>query len=187
MLHIAVCPLILTGRMVMRDLQGDSLGNLQGLYTRVYTVFFFETPYWENLFKYIILSTLLLHTAMFLPLLDLASMVGTVLSIVLTEVALLFVMPHTTEFTTAESVVVAHSVYMLILGYSVGVTQLDGSATVPISSMTVVAIDCAITALTTGYVLHQFAKYKAMVRTIKAKFQSSHPLVGTYGEIDSQI
>ena len=92
--------------MVMRDLNSDSLGNLAGLYTRVYTIFFFETPYWENLFKYVILSTLLLQMTCFLPLLDVSNQVATLLAIVLTEVALLFVMPSTSEFTTAEAVIV---------------------------------------------------------------------------------
>ena len=175
-------------RMVMRDLQGDSLGNLNGLYTRVYTVFFFETPYWENLFKYIILSTLLLHTAMFLPGEPPSTIVSTVLSIVLTEVALLFVMPETGDFTTAESVVVFHSMYMLILGYTIAAaTMLSGSSEAPVTPMTIVGVNVGITAVTLVYVMQQYAQFKKLVKTIKAKFQSSHPLVGTYGQIDEQI
>ena len=61
----------------------------------------------------------------FLPKLDLASLVGTVLAVALTEVALLFVMPPTDDFTTAECVVNVQSLYVIIQAFVVGLACDD--------------------------------------------------------------
>jgi hypothetical protein len=71
--------------MVVRDLTETSLGNKSGVYTRVYTVFLFEAPYGEDLTKFIIFSSLLVQLSVFLPALELADMVGSGLSLVLTQ------------------------------------------------------------------------------------------------------
>ena len=77
-------------RMVVRDLTADTPGNFSGIYTRVYPVFFFEAKWAENFATYIVFSTIMMHLTVFLPKLDLALLVGTVLAVALTEVALLF-------------------------------------------------------------------------------------------------
>ena len=201
-------------RMVMRDLTGEALGNMKGLYTRVYTVFFFVTPFWESLFQYIVLSTMLLHATMFLPLFSIDNAFGTMLAIVLTQVALLFSMPDTKGvFTTAETVVVAHAIYFLVIGYCLGMDKIvlanrqdpsssanatavtasaAGSLGLLVSDLTltptVVAVtNVFVTLCTVAYVVREYQKFTKLVQTIKAKFQSSHPLVGTYGDIDAQI
>ena len=102
-------------------------------------------------------------------------------------------MPHTNEFTTAESIVVAHSLYMLIVGFTIGAMQLmsdaegRGAAPLAITPAMVVGLNVAITAVTVAYVMQQYAQFQRLCASIKAKFQSAHPLVGTYGEIDAQI
>ena len=71
--------------MVVRDLTKQSLGNSSGVYTRVYTVFLFEAPHGEDLTKFIIFSSLLVQLSIFMPALELADMIGSGLSLVLTQ------------------------------------------------------------------------------------------------------
>ena len=79
----------------------------------------------ENFATYIVFSTIMMHLTVFLPKLELASLVGTVLAVALTEVALLFVMPPTDEFTTAECVVIVQSLYVIIQAFVVGLACDD--------------------------------------------------------------
>lgn len=117
-------------RMVVRDLSGDSLGNLAGIYTRVYTVFFFEAPWLETFCTYIVFSTLMVHLTIFLPRLALGDLIGTALAIALTAVALLFVMPPSNEFTTAEIVVLLQALYVLASAAAIGLLQPPSCADV---------------------------------------------------------
>ena len=57
------------------------------------------------------LMRIMMHLTIFLPKLSLGSLISTVLGVALTDVALLFRMPLTNEFTTAARVVVFHALY----------------------------------------------------------------------------
>lgn len=172
-------------RMVMRDLRTETLGNLQGLYTRVYTVFFFTTPPTENLCKFVLLCMVMTNLSSFLPLLEMGDMLAIVLTIVLTQIALLFVMPHNQDFTLAETVISAHAIYVLLLGIFIAVLLWLEEEMIMTSY--VVVVNVAITVMTVAYVARQRWKFLQLVQTIKRKFQGPHPLVGSFTEIDAQI
>ena len=179
-------------RMVVRDLTGDSLGNLSGIYTRIYTVFFFEAPWVENFVNYCVFSTLMLHLTIFLPRLDLASLIGTVLAVALTEVALLFVMPVTDEFTTAESVVLFQALYVIAMAFVVGLTCDDAegagdTARCAVQQSHMLVANVLITFVTVLWLMREYRAYLRLVSKIKGKFKSVHAFVGMFKDIDGQI
>ena len=190
-------------RMVVRDLTENTLGNLSGIYTRVYTVFVFEALWLENFAKYIVLSTIMMHLTIFLPKVGLASTVGTVLAVALTEVALLFVMPPTDELTTAESVIIVQVLYVISLAFVVGLVCDDETfwtfGTFKQTSGWEEGDECAVqmwhmfianivtTVCTVAWCVREYRAYRRLVRLIKGKFKSVHAYVGMFKDIDKQI
>ena len=177
-------------RMVVRDLTAKTLGNFSGIYTRVYTVFFFEAKWVENFATYIVFSTIMMHLTVFLPKLDLASLVGTVLAVALTEVALLFVMPPTDEFTTAECVVIVQSLYVIIQAFVVGLAcddEISGTTDCVIQMWHMFIANMVVTVCTVAWCVLEYRRYKGLVRSIKDTFKSVHAYVGMFKDIDKQI
>jgi len=174
-------------RMVVRDLTENTLGNLAGIYTRVYTVFVFEAKWLENFAKYIVLSTIMMHLTIFLPKIKLASTVSTVLAVALTEVALLFVMPPTDELTTAESVIIVQALYVISQAFVVGLVCEDETSECAVEMWHMLIANMVTTLCTVAWCLREYREYRRLVRKIKNKFKSVHAYVGTFKDIDEQI
>lgn len=178
-------------RMVVRDLTSESLGNLSGVYTRVYTILFFEASWIEDTVKYIIVSLLLLNLTLFLPAMEVADLIAIVLAIALTEVALLFVMPHTNEVTTAESVLLGHATYVIAAGFVVGLScnqsDPDDDTASEVSLKHMLFANAAMTLTTIAWCMKEYRAYRALVNIIKNKFRATHAFVGMFAEIDREI
>lgn len=175
-------------RMVVRDLSGDSLGNLSGIYTRVYTVFFFESEWAEDLLKYLLTSMLLVYMTVFLPFLKIQDLLATSLALILTEVALLFVMPPTMRFTTAETTIVIHMMYMFLLTFVIGLPLTCGVVVQPLrASMVLFALNAIMTAVTAAWMVREWLAFNELKARVRQKFRSMHKFVGTFKEIDEQI
>ena len=176
-------------RMVVRDLSSVTEGNIAGIYTRCYATFFFEQKFSENLFKYIFISMLLLHTTYFLPLLEINDMVGTVITLVLTEVAFFFVLPETQEYTTTELVIIAHTLYMLGELFVLGFAQASGDAKlIEIIARGTGPANAVATIATFLFVTVEYRSYRAMLRNIKSKFEPvALGFVAYYDQVDQLI
>ena len=183
-------------RTVFRDLQKDTLGNVAGNYTRVYTVFFFESYAFENIFKFVVVSTLLLQVSLFYPAFEIDAIVSSLLAVVLTEVALLFTMPQEGVFSTAEAILVGHIIYEVSLTFSVAVPQtynehfLNQTRDAPErqAEMATIAWYNVVATLLTGlFLLVEYLRFKTLVRGIKRCFLTEHEFVGSYEAIDKQI
>ena len=177
-------------RMVVRDLTENTLGNLSGIYTRVYTVFVFEALWLENFSKYIVLPTIMMHLTVFLPKVKLASTVSTVLAVALTEVALLFVMPPTDELTTAERVIIVQVLYVISQAFVVGLVCDDetfGTSECAVQMWHMAIANMVTTVCTVAWCLREYRKYRRLVCLIKDKFKSVHDYVGIFEDIDKQI
>mmetsp|Transcript_1450 Transcript_1450/g.3679 ORF Transcript_1450/g.3679 Transcript_1450/m.3679 type:complete len:383 (+) Transcript_1450:121-1269(+) len=183
-------------RMFVRDLSRKSMGNVAGTYTRVYTVFFFQAPFFEtlsNLLKYVIVSTVMLNLTSFV-LSSAEAILSAVLAISLADIALLFTLPKHTTAITAERVVICHVLYELMLAivllasyYWRGwwhdeVKRLSGA-----DYGSVFYANVAATVLTVGFVLREWHCYRQLVQTIKQKFHPVHGQVGAFDEVDREI
>ena len=156
-------------RMVVRQLVGDSAN----IYPRIYTAMFFMTPWLENFATFIIFSTIMLHLTMFLPKFELDAIIGTVLAVALTEVALLFVMPNTDEFTTAETVVVVQALYVIIQAFVVGLVCDDGISETEVCVIQmwhILIANTVVTVCTAAWCVYEYRSYKRLVKKIKSKF-----------------
>jgi len=167
-------------KMVVRDLSQDTKGNLRGVYTRIYTCLFFESSWSENLFKYVILSAILLSLLVFTPLLDLADLLAINLALILTEVALLFVLKHTEKFTTTEIVIVSHILSMVFITILTALNILQDT-----SSMLYVII--TINVVTILFVIYEYIKYKKLIHKLKTTFFSNGSEIGDFTEIDKIV
>lgn len=166
-------------KMVARDLTEKTLGNASGIYTRVYTTMFFDDTSIESFCKFILLSLVLMNTTVFLPEMGIEDNFGALMTIVLTEVALLFVLPESSEFTTAESVIVGHSIYMIAILF--GIHAEDPSLETILISNAVVSV------LTLIFVIIEYRNFMGLIARIKNKFKEGTNLVGSYMEIDKEI
>jgi len=167
-------------KMFIRDLTVNPKGNLRGIYTRVYTCLFFESSYMENLFKYVILSTILLSLFLFTTELELDDLLQVDLALVLTEVALLFILRDTQEFTTSERVIVAHTISMIVMTILTAADVLHDSF----------LISCAIGLIMVGtflFVLYEYHQFHRLVSKLKAMFYANGKRVGSFVEIDRII
>lgn len=103
-------------RMLIRDLEDKSIGNIEGIYSRVYVVVFFEVPTVVNLVNYIIIPLLVTQLCTFYSSVELGDILSTILAMVLAFVALLFVMPHGQEVTLATEVLCVEICYCIVVG-----------------------------------------------------------------------
>jgi len=117
------------------------------------------------------------------------------LVIVLTEVALLFVMPKTVEFTTAEAAVVMQSFYVLLLAFFVGL-YCDGDEACAVEQWHIFCANVAVTLLTITLTLRDYFAFRRLVRNVKSLFlvdeikNKETPLdhhVGSFERIDEHI
>ena len=166
-------------KMVARDLTTKTLGNHSGIYTRVYTTMFFDDISIESFCKFILLSIVLMNTTVFLPEMDIEDNFSAVLTIVLTEVALLFVLPESSDFTTAESVIVGHSMYMIAILFGIHLRNMSVEA--------VLICNAVVTVLTIIFTVCEYRNFVDLVARIKSKFKEGTKLVGNYSEIDKEI
>jgi len=167
-------------KMFIRDLTVNPKGNLCGIYTRVYTCLFFESSYMENLFKYIVLSTVLSSLFLFTTNLELHDLLGVDVALILTEVALLFVLRETAEFTTSERVLVSHTISMITM------TILTASGVLHNRLLIAVTIGI-IVAGTLLFVLYEYHQFYRLVSKLKAMFYANGEKVGSFVEIDGII
>lgn len=173
-------------RMFVRDLSGKTLGNLAGIYTRVYCVFFFQAPVSENMFKYIILSTLLLNLPIFVADADKESMVSTVLAIALSDIALIFTLPRQKNATfTAEVLIISHVLYELLLVFAMCYKKLIWNSEVGIVGVGMANLIATIS--TVAFVSFEYWQFRGLVTTIKNKFKHTEGQVGAFDEVDQEI
>ena len=132
----------------------------------------------------------MMHLTIFLPKVGLASTVGTVLAVALTEVALLFVMPPTDELTTAESVIIVQVLYVISLAFVVGLVCDDetfGTSECAVQMWHMLIANVVTTVCTVAWCVREYRAYRRLVRLIKGKFKSVHAYVGMFKDIDKQI
>eukprot|EP01084_Bolivina_argentea_P021454 39866_1 len=160
-------------KMFVRDLRVNSKGNLSGIYTRIYTCLFFELNWFEDLFKYVLVSTILMYLLVFTADLEVGDLLATNLTLILTEVALLFVLPPTDDFTTTERVLTAHILIMVII------TILTASNALT-EELMILYIVLAVTISTFMFVFYEYKKYHNLVEKVKKKFYSNGSQIGDY-------
>jgi len=88
--------------------------------TGVNVIFFFESEATEELLKYIGVSTLLMLTTTFLPVMEIGDLIQTGLACTFASVALLFVIPENDTFTLTEMIIVFQVLYQLLLTLAIG-------------------------------------------------------------------
>mmetsp|Transcript_23675 Transcript_23675/g.57344 ORF Transcript_23675/g.57344 Transcript_23675/m.57344 type:complete len:638 (-) Transcript_23675:673-2586(-) len=159
-----------------KDLQFLNYENKGTYSTRSKTIIFIESPYMENLMKYIGISTVMLWALYFLPILDSGDAVNTVLVLALTEVALLFVLPDSeTVFTMTEKIIVSQSLYaFIVLWYVVEYVAYDledqESERVRRVQRILLYLNTAVTIGTAIYILWGYRRHEKRKQRLKSRF-----------------
>jgi hypothetical protein len=170
-------------RMVIRDNTVNNNGNNSGVFTRVYTAFFFESGYAENMLKFVGLSTVLMNVTVMFSSMEKSELVGNMLAIVFSQLALLFILPHH-QITTAGVVVVVQTMFTLAFSF---VLWSLAEAEIAISAFQVWVPNVIVTLLTGLHVLNERKRFTRLKEQIKSDFKGVHPLVSSFGPIDKQI
>lgn len=173
-------------RMVVRDLTASSLGNMSGIYTRVYTVFFFEANWMEDFFKFIIVSLCLVWMIGYAPHLGFADSLATCMTCILTQVALFFVIPQDESTVTAELLMIKHILYNFLVTFFVGWIKSNEIDSVPASKWLMWS-NGILTVTTLMWIGYEFAQFRLLVAGVKGKFRSVHSIVGSFKDIDEII
>lgn len=166
-----------------RDLTVDPRGNFSGHYMRVYSVFFFHADWKEDLFKFIVLSTFLSSFSIWVPRMEIGDGAATSLAIILAQVALIWVMPPTAEFTTSELIIACQIYFTMFLYIVVRHRQFSGDEEGFIEDLTPLIVATALLAVvTTTWTLTADRSYKRLLNSIKAAMNSKD-----FDRIDAKI
>merc|ERR1719469_279193 len=97
--------------------EAHNYGPTQGTYTRVYVICLFTASAWEHLIKFVLTSTMLISIIPLVPLVggDRVNVIEIGVTLVLTQVALVFVLPQSDTFTTAEQLIVTNVMMLSII------------------------------------------------------------------------
>mmetsp|Transcript_4054 Transcript_4054/g.7461 ORF Transcript_4054/g.7461 Transcript_4054/m.7461 type:complete len:164 (+) Transcript_4054:1295-1786(+) len=152
--------------------------------TRLYVIVFFEQPVTESLIKFLGLPFLLMFITVFLPDVDTADGISLILTIILTNVALLFTLPPTDEFTTAEMVIIFQSVFTLIVFFLHQYLSL--------TTYDIILFDSAAVIAAMIHVFFEYRNFRSMVSGIKDKIEeASTEIMSTnsygYQELDTYV
>lgn len=126
-----------------------------------------------------ILMTILVFTDAISPEDDMGDLLGVDLALILTEVALMFVLPENQEMCTIERVLTFHTLSMI------GITIMTAMGFGERSYL--VAAVSGVLLLTAVFVLWEYSRYAALVRQIKDKLYAQGSQVGVFTEIDNII
>lgn len=178
--------------MFVRDLSSNTLGNVAGIYTRVYTVFFFESAPADSLLKYVVVSSLLMCLTSFLPLMDIGDIFSTGLTCALAQVALLFTI-DVDGLCTAELIIIAQIAYELLMVVALAIMHRagfledgdvgEGAVDTADLCMKLTGVVCAVTSIV---VLKDYCAYRRLVTSIKSKFEHGKG-VGSFTDVDKLI
>jgi len=177
-------------RMFVRDLSDKAIGNIAGIYTRVYLVIFFEARYLVNILRYIVVPTLIMQLCTFFTMMEIGDLVQTVLAMTLADVALLFVMPEHDEVTTAEELILLQICYFITCGCVVGALKdhdmLSGH---PQMGHEILALDLSIAGATIIWTIRGFFGFRMLANNIRRKFDPmiSGYNVGSFKLVDQEI
>merc|ERR1712232_1345170 len=102
---------------------------------------------------------------------------------ILSEVALLLVMPEDDAFNTAEVIMIAHIIYMFLALIVIGMPFLGESELVGSDALgAIIAANVTVTALTVAFTLREYGAYNHMVKGIKSRFKSEG-IVGSFEHV----
>merc|ERR1711937_476612 len=115
----------------------------------------------------------------FLPEMETSDLVATILALCLAQIASLFITPECEDFTSAETVTVAHLLFVLMMGFTLGLEQMETETNL-ITPTHLLWVCVAMTVVTFAYMAHQYCRFKTLIHTIKQKFYGPHPLIGAF-------
>lgn len=163
--------------MVIRDLKDVPVGNLAGIYTRSYTVLFFDSNPTINLISYVIIPVSLTQLCTFYSLMDLGDLMATLLAVVLALVALLFVMPHAGQITLATEIICSQIVYVIVVGCVVASMTSRGIWEVEAEDPGhyILSTDICVAVMVAVRVLWCRCKFGSLEKDIRTKFNSLVP------------
>jgi len=177
-----------TMKTYVRDLRQQTLGNLTGIYTRVYVTFVFEDTALFARFRSSILSCLILNTLAMVAMeesTDDASGVG--LAIVFLTIGLLFCLPHgKEEFNTASVILIAHCLYELLVTCMI-VFLIWADMWQSSNAVYVVGLNLLVTLLTAIFKRVESNKYARLHASIGNIVQGGSGLVGSFQQLDSLL
>jgi hypothetical protein len=103
----------------------------------------------QHCIKYVGLTLIFMNAMLYLPEIELADALATIFAVVFTLVALLFTLPTTSHFTTAEAVLLANACYTVILMFIVGSAKTaDGEENYKVTREDIVIGNLIMTAVT---------------------------------------
>jgi hypothetical protein len=129
------------------------------------------------------MSTLLLNVTVMFSNMENSDMVGNMLAIIFSLLALLFILPAG-EITLASTIVTGHVIYVLLVSFMLWVLNEYDSALPP---AVMFAANVVVTGVTAVWVLKSRRAFEALRDGIKEEFSTEHPLVAPYGPIDRKI
>jgi len=163
-------------RMLIRDLSDKSIGNIKGIYTRVYVVIFFEADVMVSFVRYIVVPTMIAQLCTFFTMMEIGDLIQTVLAMTLADVALLFTMPANDMMTLAEQVILAQICYFIGMGATVGfLRDHDLLPTQAYMHHEIVFLDLLMALLTMGWVFAGYKWFQRLTKSIREKFDPIVP------------
>lgn len=158
----------------------DSDDGVQGIATRIYLCLFFESS-WSaafDLFRFQLVSSILLLLFVFTHDLELGDMMEVNVALILTDIALVWVLESSDEFTTTERVLILHTLSMLLI------TIIEASET---SGFNVIAFVIVMLCVTVCFGIWEYSLYWRLVRDLKQGFYNNNRREASFQVIDRII
>lgn len=175
-----------TMKTYVRDLRKDTLGNHQGIYTRVYTTMIFDHDDFQNRFRYTVLSVVMLNAT---ALIGLESNPGVCaqngLAVAFLTVGLLFSLPNS-DLCTAAVVIVSHCLYEMLLTAVVTVDVWKNGWSSRVWSGTL-ASNLVVTLATVLYKFAAMRRFSHLRRQITKAVRGGDGIIGSFAEVDQFI
>jgi len=168
--------------------RAQTLGNLTGIYTRVYVTFVFEDAALFGRFRSSILSSLILNTLAMVAVEESTDNVSqTGLAIVFLAIGLLFCLPSgKEELNTASIILIAHCLYELlatcIITFLIWAEMWQSS-----NAVYVVGLNLIVTLLTWIFKFMEMRKFSRLRASIGNIVKGGSGSVGSFQELDSLL
>jgi len=175
----------------VRDCQMNTMGNLSGIYTRVYAMFVFEDDNFQNRFRYTVLSLVIVNTLAILGMEETPTDAAkTGLGITFLEIGLLFSLPNQ-EMTTATMVIIAHTLYELFMTLAATVMlwmqQEDDSISIPVMKI-VLASNAVATFVTLCFKYVEMSSFKKLkTGLVDSMHGDAGNAIGSFDNVDKIV
>jgi hypothetical protein len=156
---------------VMTMVRNQNVGGTKGAFTRIYAVCIFECSWYENVVKYAVVSSALM---LFVPFsLNVENGIndtyGVGITLILTQAALLFILPETDELTTTERILVSQMLITIIMLLSLSFMEKNEDGVIPVHDAFIPCLCTVIgmSMIAVGWLVDAFFRNRAIKNRVR--------------------